>query len=181
MSFNKLEELALLSDSNKLSKDDLLAVLKTEASGIDIQKIMKATAYLREDAQYMQSPYREDYIERFSKAFFSRIKDLKDDKEEYKGNVDVHNLKKFLEVLKKQGKNAESEGELCFLKIARVIALYTTFIREESIHPVGTKFPGGFKLKLVNGKYICPVKEKQINNPSALCRFCVSIQDVTVE
>ena len=180
MTLNKFQEFTELNDSSSLSKDELLLILKTEASGIDIQKIMKATSYLRDDARFMQSPYREDYIKRFSKAFFSRIKDLKDDKDEYKGNVDVHKLKKFLEVLETQRKKAESEGEMCFLKIARVIALYTTFILEESIHPVGTSFPGGFKLKLVNGKYICPVKEKQINNPSALCRFCVSIQDEEV-
>ena len=177
---NKFQEFSKLKNSNTLSKDELLSILKTEASGIDIQKIMKATAYLREDARFMQSPYREDYIKRFSKAFFSRIKDLKDDKDEYKGKVDIHKLKKFLDVLEEQEKTAESEGELCFLKIARVIALYTTFIREESIHPVGTSFPGGFKLKLVNGIFMCPVKEKQMNNPSALCRFCVSVQDSEV-
>jgi len=180
MTLNKFHELSKLNNSDKLNKDDLLTILKIEASGIDIQKIMKATTYLREDARFMKSPYREDYIRRFSKAFFSRIKDLKDDKIEYKGLVDIYKLKKFLEVLKTQRKNAESEEELCFLKIARVIALYTTFILEESIHPVGTSFPGGFKLKLVGGKYICPVKEKQMNNPSALCRYCVSVQDAEV-
>ena len=180
MSLNDLEELTKHDDSTTLSKDELLSILKVEASGIDIQKIMKATGYLREDARFMQSPYREDYIEKFSKAFFSRIKDLKDDKEEYKGIVDVGKLKNFLKVLDAQKEEAEGENELCFLKIARVIALYVTFILEESIHPVGTSFPGGFKLKLEDGKYICPVKDKQKNNPSALCRFCVSVQDAEV-
>lgn len=180
MTFDRLEEFTSFSDSSTLSKDELLIVLKKEASDIDIQKIMKATTYLMEDARFMQSPYREDYIEKFSKAFFSRIKDLKDDKDEYHGDVDVHNLEKFLDVLEAKRKQAESENELCFLKIARLIALYVTFILEESIHPVGTSFPGGFKLKLVEGKYICPVKDKQMNNPSALCRFCVSVQDAEV-
>lgn len=180
MTINEFQELAKLNDINRLSKDDLLSILKIEASSIDIQKIIKATAYLREDARFMPSPYREDYIKRFSKAFFSRIKDLKDAKEEYDGEVDVHKLKKFLEVLESQRKQAKNENELCFLKIARVIALYVTFVLEESIHPVGTIFPGGFKLKLEDGKYICPVKDKQMNNPSALCRFCVSVQDAEV-
>lgn len=180
MTINEFQELAKLNDINRLSKDDLLSILKIEASSIDIQKIIKATAYLREDARFMPSPYREDYIKRFSKAFFCRIKDLKDDKEEYKGEVDVPKLKKFLEVLESQRKQAKSENELCFIKIARLIALYVTFILEESIHPVGTIFPGGFKLKLEDGKYICPVKDKQMNNPSALCRFCVSVQDAEV-
>jgi uncharacterized protein (UPF0305 family) len=75
---------------------------------------------------------------------------------------------------------AKSQEEECFLKIAGIIATYTTFVREESIHPVGTKFPGGLQLKNINGKYLCPVKEKQLNNPSALCRFCVSVQDKSI-
>lgn len=167
-------------DIEGLSKEQLFMVLKKEASQIDIGKIMKATSFLREDAQYMQSPYREEYIERFSKAFFSRVKDVKDDKKEYKGDVNTAKLKEFLKVLDAQRKDAKSEDELCFLKIARLIAIYTTFILEESIHPVGTSFPGGFKLRLVDGKYICPVKEKQMANPSALCRFCVSVQSEEV-
>jgi uncharacterized protein (UPF0305 family) len=166
--------------SDKISKDELLSALKGEATAIDIQKIMLATSYLREDAQYMQSPYREEYIERFSKAFFTRIKDVKDDKEEYEGFVDVSKLKEFLEVLNNQRKGAKSDGEICFLKIARIVALYTTFILEEPIHPVGTKFPGSLELRFLNGRFLCPVKEKQMKNPSALCRFCVSVQDESI-
>lgn len=168
-----------LDFSEKISKNELLSVLKVEACQMDIQKIMRATGYLREDAKYMPSPYREEYIERFSKAFFARIKDLKEDNQDYKGNIDVNKLMEILEVLKKQRLEAESEGELCFLKIARIIVIYTVFIREESVHPVGTKFPGGFTVRHVNGIYLCPVKEKQMNNPSALCRFCASVQDET--
>lgn len=161
----------------EITKNELLTFIKREASQIDIKKIMQATSFLREDAQYMQSPYREEYIERFSKAFFTRIKDVKDDNGKYKGNIDVDKLKEFLEVLETQQKEAKSKQEICFLKIARIVALYTAFIREESIHPVGTKFPGGFELRFLNGQYLCPVKEKQMKNPSALCRFCVSVQD----
>lgn len=175
----KLDEI-IKTDDKYIRKDKLLLILKSEAALIDIRMIMKATGFLREDARYMQSPYREDYIERFTKAFSNRIKDIKDDKKEYEGKVDISKLIDFLKVLDKQEKEAKVEDELCFLKIARVVALYTTFIMEESIHPVGTSFPGGFKLKLENGKYLCPVKEKQRENPSALCRFCVSKQDPEV-
>lgn len=176
-----LDNIKDLDFSGKIGKNKLLSVLKVEASAIDVRRIMVANSFLREDARYMQSPYREEYIERFSKAFFARIKDLKDDNRNYKGNVDVYKLQEFLEVLEKQQREAKSKGELCFLKIARIIALYTVFVREESIHPVGTKFPGGFKLRQVNGQYLCPVKEKQMKNPSALCRLCVSLQDETAE
>lgn len=175
----KLDEL-IKTDEKFIQKDYLLLILKAEAAEMDIRMIMKATWFLREDARYMQSPYREDYIERFSKAFFTRVKDIKDDKEEYEGFVDTDRLKEFLKILDLQREQAKTEDEVCFLQIARLVTLYTTFIKEESIHPVGTSFPGGFTLKLEKGKYLCPVKEKQMRNPSALCKFCVSIQDPEV-
>ena len=168
--------LSKLDSRNRISKNELLILIKDEAAGIDVEKIIKATIFLREDAKYMQSPYREDYIERFSKAFFVRIINVKSDTGDYKGLVDFEKLMEFLESLNEMRSAAKSEDEECFLKIAGIIASYTTFIRAESIHPVGTKFPGGLQLMYSNGQYLCPVKEKQLNNPSALCRFCVSVQ-----
>lgn len=180
MTVNELDELNKLHDDYELSKEDLLSIIKVEASEVDIWKIMKATDFLKEDAKYMQSPYREDYIERFSKAYLTKIKDVKDDEDDYTGNVNVAKLKDFLNVLELQKADAKSVNELCFLKIARIIALYSTFIKEEPVHPVGTIFPGGFKLKFIDGQYLCPVRQKQLDTPSALCRFCVSIQDPSV-
>jgi uncharacterized protein (UPF0305 family) len=166
-----------LESKRRITKNELLTLIKKEAALININKIMLATAFLRMDAKYMQSPYREDYIERFSKAFFARIKNVKDDETNYKGYVNINKLREFLETLNKQLEEADNHAEQCFFNIAGIIAIYTTFIREESIHPIGTKFPGGLALKYNHGKYYCPVKEKQLKNPSALCRFCVSIQD----
>jgi uncharacterized protein (UPF0305 family) len=42
---------------------------------------------------------------------------------------------------------------------------------------VGTPFPGGFKVKYEGGKYPCPVKERQKDNPGAVCGFCIAEQD----
>lgn len=169
-----------LVQSGELTRMQLMALVKKDASLISIHDIMQATAFLTEDAKYLPAGYREDYIERFSKAFFGRIRDVKNDNNTYQGEVDTTRLQGFLEVLKRQYDEAKSKNELCFLKIARLISIYTTFIREEPVHPVGTKFPGGFTLRYEGGKYWCPVKKQQLNNPSALCRFCVSVQDEDV-
>jgi uncharacterized protein (UPF0305 family) len=169
-----------LDFSSSISKMDLLNFLKKEANTVHMSVIMMATTFLREDAKYMQAGYREDYIQNFSKAFITRIKDIKEDNELYKGFVDTKKLQEFLKVINKQRAEAQDEKEICFLHIASIIATYTTFIREESIHPVGTKFPGGLQLKYEDGQYLCPVKDKQKKNPSALCRFCVSVQDANI-
>ncbi|GAB6054900.1 DUF2115 domain-containing protein [Methanobacterium movens] len=166
-----------LKFSEKLSKKELLNILKKEASQLHIKDIMDASIYLREDAKFMPPKERDDFISRFTKAFFLRIKDLKEDQEEYEGLVDTEKLKEFLGVLNEQKRNVKCHEELCFSHIAMIVATYTAFVREESIHPVGTRFPGGFILRYEKGIYYCPVKEKQLNTPGALCRFCVSVQE----
>ncbi len=173
----KLEELKF---THKISKNELLKILKKETSKLHIKDIMEASFYLHEDAKFMPTPEREDFIARFTKAFFLRIKDINDDKEKYSGLVDQHKLKKFIEVLKNQKTQSKSHAEFCFLHIAMIVATYTAFVREEPIHPVGTRFPGGFVLRFEDGIYYCPVKEKQLNTPGALCRFCVSVQEMGV-
>ncbi|HII84139.1 MAG TPA: DUF2115 domain-containing protein [Methanobacterium subterraneum] len=174
----KLDEIDL---NQALSKNDLLKVLKKEARSIYIQDIMKASHFLREDATFMPPRERDDYIARFTRAFFTRIKDIKDDQSSYHGEVNPTKLSEFLEVQNEQALNSSTDDERCFHLIARLVSVYTAFVREESIHPMGTRFPGGFTLRLVGGVYLCPVKDKQKDTPSALCRFCVSVQDKSVD
>jgi uncharacterized protein (UPF0305 family) len=166
--------------SKKISKNELLHVLKKEASRIHMHDIMLASAYIQEDAKYMQAGYKEEFIETFTKAFINRFKDIREDKRNYEGYINNKKFQEFLEVLNKQIEESEIRSELCFLHLAKVVSIYTTFILEASIHPVGTSFPGGFKLKFENNVYLCPVKKKQMNTPGALCRFCVSKQDESV-
>jgi len=165
--------------SEKISKKELVDVLKKEASRIHMHDIMIASAFIQEDAKYMQAGYREEYVEKFTKAFINRFKDIKEDKEEYNGYIDNNKLKEFIAVLEKQMKESSIKQEL-FLRLAKIVSIYTTFVLEASIHPVGTSFPGGFKVRFKNGEYLCPVKEKQLNTSGALCRFCVSKQDKNV-
>jgi uncharacterized protein (UPF0305 family) len=171
------EGFVAVTSKEKMSREELLSLLKKEARNLHMKDIMLATAFFQEDAQFMPKGYREDYIKTFSKAFFTRIKDIKEDDDHYPGFVDMTKLRSFFKLLDEQKSKAKGDRELCFLRIARIVATYTTFVREESIHPVGTKFPGGFTLKFHDGEYLCPVKDRQKKNPSALCRFCVSVQD----
>ena len=72
------ERLEDLDINMKITKNHLRDVVKFEAKNLHMKDIMLAASFLREDAKYMPLSYREDYIERFSKAFFSRIKDIKE-------------------------------------------------------------------------------------------------------
>ena len=169
-----------LDNKSKITKNHLRDMIKADANNIHMEEIMLASSFLREDAKYMPESYRQEYIERFSRIFFNKIKDIKEDKNNYHGDLNTENIKEFLKVINKQHDEADGKNERCFVKIARIISTYTTFVLEEPIHPVGTRFPGGFVLHSKNGIYYCPVKKNQMNNPSALCKFCVSVQDESV-
>ena len=80
---------------------------------------------------------------------FVRIKDIKDDHSNYSGYVDSDKLKNFLNIQNENIQNSQNLDEKCFYLIARVVSTYTAFVKEEPIHPVGTRFPGGFTLRLV--------------------------------
>src|ERR1039458_3900284 len=147
-----IENLNDIGDNSRITKNHLRDLLKAEAKNIHMENIMLASSFLREDAKYMPVSYRQDYIERFSRAFFNRIKDIKEDKNKYPGDLDTKNIKEFLKVINRQNDDANGENERWDVKIARIISTYTTFVLEEPIHPVGTKFPGGFILYSKNGR-----------------------------
>lgn len=176
MNFDDIEFLEVLS------KKDLLNILKDEAFNIHISDIMNASAYLLNEGKYVQSGYREKYLESYIKGFILRVNEIKENKKLYEGFVDMKDLKNSLKLLNEQEKLIlkQRSVESRFFRIYKIISIYTTFVLDEPIHPVGTPFPGGFEVKYVNNTYICPVKDKQKDNPNAVCGFCIAKQDESV-
>lgn len=57
-----------------------------------------------------------------------------------------------------------------------LLAAFCMFVLEEPGHPVGTPFPGGDTVQLIDGIYYCPVREKAGDVDVALCPFCPARQ-----
>ena len=165
-----------------MSKKELLILLKEYASDIHISDIMTASVFLLDEGKYVQSGYREKYIESYVKGFILRVNEIKENKKLYEGFVDIKELKNSLKLLNEQEKLIlkQRSVESRFFKIYKIISIYTTFVMGEPIHPVGTPFPGGFEVKYEDNTYICPVKDKQKDNPNAVCGFCIAEQDKSV-
>jgi uncharacterized protein (UPF0305 family) len=162
--------------TNEITKKELLFVLKKEAECISMADIMAAHAFLVDEGKYVHGSYRDEYLKAYVKAFILRLKEIKDNDNNFQCTVDADELKKALKLLNEQKETLES----CFSEIYRIASIYTTFILDEPIHVVGTPFPGGFEVKYENGTYLCPVKEKQKDNPGAVCGFCIAKQDNSV-
>lgn len=171
-----------LDSSRKIKKSELLSLLKREASEISMIDIMKASNFLIEDAKYVQSSYRKEYLKSYTEAFISRLKVLKDDKTHYDDHINTCELKEAVDLLEEQESQVDAgKGfDPHFFRIYKLISIYTTYILEEAVHPPGTPFPGGFKVKYEEGRYLCPVKESQKDNPGAVCGFCIAEQDEDV-
>ena len=162
-----------------ISKKVLLKILKNELDDIHIFDIMNSYVQLVEDGKYVHTNYQKEYLDAYIRGFLIRVKEIKDDKKEYNDIINKEKLQEALNILNEQEKMVEKERsmESNFFRIYEAVSIYTTFILEESIHIVGTLFPGGFRVKFKENTYYCPVKEKQKDNPGAVCGFCIAEQD----
>lgn len=175
----KLED---LDRGESTTKQHLLDVLKSEADRVHVTDIMIACSHLREESKYVQPGYRKEYDRVYIESFLMGVRKIREDKNSYPGFVDAHKLKKALEILKEQEIRVKNETDqhLRFFRIYKLITIYTTFVRDEPVHPVGMPFPGGFKIKYEDDTYYCPVKENQKDNPGAVCGICIAEQDKNV-
>lgn len=177
--YKKLKNLTL---PGKTTKNHLLLVLKEDARKVGLPDIIRSSLYLHQDAKYVQASYRGEYIKAYTNGFLARIREVKADDQHYPGEVDVEELSTAIDLLEEQEKMVGEleDSEPAFFRIYKIISLYTTFIKEEPVHQVGTPFPGGFQVKKEGDKYICPVKKNNEDNPLAVCPFCIAEQDEDV-
>ncbi|MBR2557768.1 MAG: DUF2115 domain-containing protein, partial [Methanobrevibacter sp.] len=137
-----------------------------------------AAAHIRKDGEYIQPQYREKYLEIYVKYFIMRMKEVLESEKNSNSPIDKHNFVDSFYLLEKTFENEKisNDKDDKFPLIYVITALYTTFILEEPIHPVGSEFPGSLKVEEMNGEYFCPVKDNQKDNPNAICHLCLAEQ-----
>ncbi|WP_407432960.1 DUF2115 domain-containing protein [Methanobrevibacter sp.] len=173
-----LIELNKIMLNNIVTKNDLMVILKKYARNISPYDLMLASARMREDGKYVQSQYREKYLEIYIKYFIMRMKEVADNNEDMVEKIDLNKLDESLPLLKNTFENEKLSDDIDdkFPLIYVITSLYTTFILEEPIHPVGSEFPGNLKVTKENNTFYCPVKDNQKDNPNAICHLCLAEQ-----
>ncbi len=173
--FNDLHNISL---QNTITKSELLKILKKYCKIISPFDLMLATARMREEGKYVQANYREKYLEVYVKYFIMRVKEILDDNNHSEVAIDKKSFDESFNLLKYQFKKERKYDieEDKFPLIYIIVSLYTTFILEEPIHPVGSEFPGSLKVEKRNGVFYCPVKDKQKDNKNAICNLCLAEQ-----
>ena len=174
-----LVELKQLSPQDKITKKELMQILKKYAAIISVYDLMMATAYMRKDGEFIHANYREKYLEIYIKYFIMRMKEvLENDDYETSASIDKQAFDESFPMLERtfEKERISNSKEDKFPLIYVITSLYTTFILEEPIHPVGSEFPGSLKVEERNGKFLCPVKDNQKDNVNAICHLCLAEQ-----
>ncbi len=172
------KQLDTLNNKEEISKGELLSVLKEYGRTISPHDLMIATTILREEGKYVQTGYREKFLETYVKYFILRIKEVLDTNDDIEGMVNKELFDESLENLIRQfyKEREDAKRNSKFPLIYTLASIYSTFINEEPIHPVGSAFPGNLEVYEENGIFYCPVKDAQKENPNAVCNFCLAEQ-----
>ena len=164
-----------ISSQNIITKTELLNLLKKYCKIISPYDLMLATARMREEGKYVQANYREKYLEVYVKYFIMRVKEILDNDNYSDVSIDKKSFDESFNLLKYQFEKERNYDDK-FPLIYIIVSLYTTFILEEPIHPVGSEFPGSLKVEKKEGVFYCPVKDKQKDNKNAICNLCLAKQ-----
>ena len=174
---------ALVSEKDKISKDDLMVVLKDELSDVSVFDLMIISAEIIENNKYVQESYQEKSKKIYIDFFLNRVKEIRSNDTVYKDYFDrndfiekLNDLKDIYKDLKDIYKHISTDRKNKSPLINLVVSLYTTFVLDEPIHPIGTPFPGSLEVIMENGVYYCPVKEANMDTPNSVCRLCIAEQ-----
>ena len=175
-----LVELKELTPQNEITKDELMEILKKYARIITVYDLMMASARMRKDGEFVHANYREKYLEIYIKYFLMRMKEVLANDDYDDSAIDKQSFEESFPMLERTFEKEKEETfgsqDDKFALIYVITALYTTFILEEPIHPVGSEFPGSLKVEKRNGEYLCPVKDNQKDNADAICHLCLAEQ-----
>ena len=109
-------------------------------------------------------------------SFINRVTEIRSNDTVYNDYFNRDNFVDKLNQLKDIYKHISTDRNNKSPLINLVVSLYTTFVLDEPIHPIGTPFPGSLEVIMENGVYYCPVKEANIDTPNSVCRLCIAEQ-----
>jgi len=147
--------------------DALIMALRNMAATLGVYDLMEVRVFLERSCRFVQERYRAIYVDAYMSMVVDSVLDLKAG---FSGTPEMDDARYSLrDALKRL-------DEIHAPEIVGLTVLYRTYVKREPLHPPGTPFPGGFEVEEKDGVYYCPVKDKQKDNPEALCDICIARQ-----
>ena len=166
----------VVSNEECISTESVLDILKEYSGNISVFDLMAVNAEMIEESKYVQDNYKDKSHAVYVKYFLARIKDVHTDNNNYEHDIDKEEFIDAVATLKSYHINESVTSKTKFPLIYGIISIYTTFILEEPIHPVGTPFPGSLYVEEKDDKFFCPVKDANMESPNAVCKMCIAEQ-----
>lgn len=166
----------VISNEESISTESVLNILKDYSGKISVFDLMEVNAEMMEENKYVQENYKHKSHAIYVKHFLGRLKDVHSDNNTYDHAIDKEEFIDAVATLRSYHINESVTSKTKFPLIYGIISIYTTFVLEEPIHPVGTPFPGSLYVEEKNGKYYCPVKDANMESPNAVCKMCLAEQ-----
>ena len=166
----------VISSEEAIDPDSVLDIIKRYSRTVSVFDLMAVNAEMIEESKYVQDSYKEKSHGVYAKYFLGRLKDINSDNNHYEKSIDKEEFIDAVATLKSYHINESVTSKTKFPLIYGIVSIYTTFILEEPIHPVGTPFPGSLEVEERDGKFLCPVKDANLESPNAVCKMCIAEQ-----
>lgn len=178
MSSDVLKGLRIVEELKRSVVDQrsLLEVLKRELQRYSIFDLVQVQGFIADEIRYLPSPYREEFRLKWNEQLFSTLRDIRGDRVCRNDGLDLDDFHAFLQRFEWAVRQSGDKREVYSRVLYNLCAAYNLFITRTPPHPVGTPFPGGFRVEKQEERYFCPVKDKQKDVFEAICRFCVAEQ-----
>ena len=166
----------VVSGEKTVSSMAVLEILKKYSSTISVFDLMQVNAEMIEESKYVQENYKDKSHGVYAKYFLGRIREIRNDDNLYENKIDREEFVDAVATLNSYHIEESMSHKTKFPLIYGIVSLYTTFILEEPIHPVGTPFPGSLYVEEKDGMFYCPVKDANMESPNAVCKMCLAEQ-----
>jgi hypothetical protein len=168
---------------------ELGALLAREVSGYSLFDLQVIGGRLKCEVDNLPSPYREQIRPYFTEQLFGMHHSL----------MHLHRSGAFRKMLSPirdsgtfksyckmvpqgcfswdDGKEKQAFGYTPYHRLFYyLISGFAMFVLEKPGHPVGTPFPGGFKVEQKSGDFLCPIRDKEKEVLFSICNFCPAKQ-----
>ena len=128
-----LTELQDIMRNRRISKNDLMVILKKYAGIISAYDLMIATARMRKDGEYIQSQYREKYLKIYIKHFIMRMKEVRENNDDMESEIDITSLKNSFHLLELTFEKEIVFPFLLFIKYCNIVITFSSLLKFSSV------------------------------------------------
>jgi len=168
------------------TRSDLGDLIAEELLNYTPYDLMEIASALKQEIRNLPPDYREELSEYTSEQIFGtyhRILLMKRERKMRYLQDHLHNKVVFLtycHTMKEACLQPNHAGSAHMTPMGRLLyyllSAFRIFVLHESVHPVGTPFPGGLRVLEKGGVIYCPVRDRADEVLYALCRFCPAEQ-----